>query len=222
MVKCTLKKAIISEEGLNIKPEEINPTEQFNLLVTFKADENFEEVTELGIEEIVKVLEKDDFSFYVKESEFPGVVMVELKGDPVYAALKLKQASTRTISQVMLINEVVRTSVKLILEEVLELAESRMAEGDSFSLKSGLVEERYVEPKKELFEIVTQGLTQKLDFKCDDLNPDWVVRIEMMSENTGVSVLKYKQFKMGLIDLNEFKEDFRDVGTIEMEGMNKL
>jgi tRNA acetyltransferase TAN1 len=222
MVKCTLKKAIISEEGLNIKPEEINPTEQFNLLVTFKADENFEEVTELGIEEIVKVLEKDDFSFYVKESEFPGVVMVELKEDPVYAALKLKQASTRTISQVMLINEVVRTSVKLILEEVLELAESRMAEGDSFSLKSGLVEERYVEPKKELFEIVTQGLTQKLDFKCDDLNPDWVVRIEMMSENTGVSVLKYKQFKMGLTDLNEFKEDFRDVGTIEMEGMNKL
>lgn len=61
-----------------------------------------------------------------------------------------------------------------------------------------------------------------MDFRCDDLNPEWVVRIEMMSENTGVSVLNYKQFKMDLTDLNEFKEDFRDVGTIEVEGMNKL
>ena len=222
MVKCVLEMGIMLKGGSNIKMEDVNPTEQFNLLVTFKNDENFEEVTELGIDELVEVLEEDDFSFYVKESEFLGVVMVELKRDPVYAALKLKQASTRTISQVMLINEVVRTSVKLILEEVLELAESRMAEGDSFSLTSGLVEERYVEPKKELFEIVTQGLTQKLDFRCDDLNPEWVVRIEMMSENTGVSVLNYKQFKMDLTDLNEFKEDFRDVGTIEVEGMNKL
>lgn len=222
MVKCVLNTGIMLEEGSNIKMEDINPTEQFNLLVTFKADENFERVTELGIEEIIKVLEKDNFSFYVKESEFPCVVMVELKRDPVYAALKLKQASTRTISQVMLIDEVVRTSVKLILEEVMELAKSQMAEGDSFSLKSGLVEEQYVEPKKELFEIVTQGLTQKLNFECDDLNPEWVVRIEMMSENTGVSILKYKQFKMDSTDLNEFKEDFHDVGTIKVEGMNKL
>jgi tRNA acetyltransferase TAN1 len=191
-------------------------------LVTFKADENFEEVAELGIEEIVGVLEKEDASIYVKESEFPGVVMVELKMDPVYAAIKLKQASTRALSQVMLINEVVRTSLDLILEEVLELAEIRMEEGDSFSLKSGLVEEHYVEPEKELFEVITQRLTQQLNFRCDDLNPEWVIQIEMMSENTGVSVLDYNQFKVDLNNLEEFKGDFHDLGTIKVEGMNKL
>lgn len=202
------------------------PTEHFDLLVTFRDDGNFKkgsgENEELsGIEEIIRVLKGENGLVYVKESEFPTVVMVELKMDPVYAALKLKQAPTRVISQTLPVNEVVRTETSFILEKVLELARSKVAEGDPFTVKSILMEERYIEPQEELFSMISEKLIHHLNLKYSALNPKWLIQIEMMTENTGISVLRSEHFDESL-NSGEFKEDLYGAGEMKTDGLNKL
>ena len=42
-------------------------------------------------------------------------------------------------------------------------------------------------------ETVTNELLNNLDFTVEETNPDWIVQIEVVGEDTGISVLKPHQ-----------------------------
>ncbi|AEG17945.1 MAG: THUMP domain-containing protein [Methanobacterium paludis] len=198
----------ITERGV-FKDEKIRPNEYFDLLVTFQShNENFEGEELFGIEEIEMALQSREITCYIKESECLNGVLVELNMDPVTAAMKIMDSPTRFLHKIIIINKVVRTRMDYILEKVVELAMNKMAEDDTFAVRCDLMGRRLIKSEEELFNMVTQELIEKLNFKCDEINPDWVVQIEVIGENTGISVLKPTElFKKSLNNLEGFKED---------------
>ena len=53
------------------------------------------------------------------------------------------------------------------------------------------------------------------------VDPDWVVQIQVVGENTGISVLKPTElFKKNLTNLESFNEDIH--GSEEVEGLNNI
>ncbi len=169
----------------------IQPKDGFNLLLTLqgrKDDYSGEEV--VGIEEIELALSSYEPFLYIKESEYPNVVLVELSMDPDEAVMILKEAPTTVVSKVVPIDLVVRTRLDTILEKVLETANEKMNSGDSFVVRCDLRGRKYIKSKEELIEKVTEELIDKLEVVLDKKNPDWVVQIEIVGEDTGLSVLE--------------------------------
>ena len=171
--------------GANIKSTKI-----FNLLVTFKGHKNETVGVELlGIEEIELALQNED-PIYIEETEFINVVLVQVVNDPADAARKLMDAQTTVISKIVPINEVVRTRRDYILEKVAMIAGEKINSGESFVVRCDLRGRKYIKSGEELVDVVSDELIEKLNLKLNEKNPDWVVQIEVVSENTGISVLR--------------------------------
>lgn len=110
--------------------------------------------------------------------------------DPDEAVMILKDAPTTVVSKVIPIDLVVRTRLDIILEKVLERANEKMNSEDSFVVRCDLRGRKYIKSKEELIEKVTEQLIDKLDVVLNEKNPDWVVQIEIVGEDTGISVLE--------------------------------
>ena len=211
-MKLSDKKVTTINEDVGFKNESMEPTEYFDLLVTFQSlnenlDEKYDEEL-LGIKEIELALQNKESIFYIKESECLNVVLIELNMDVMAAATKIMDSPTRVISEIVPINEVVKTRMDYILEKAVELASNRMIEGDSFTVRCDIRGERHLKSEEELFIKVSQELIEKLNLIYDEIDPDWVVQIEVIGENTGISVLKPNElFKKNLTNLESFKED---------------
>ena len=118
--------------------------------------------------------------------------------DPEEAVVILKEAPTTMISKVIPIDTVVKTNIDAILEKTLALAREKMNPGDTFTVRGDLRGRSYIKSKEELIEAVTRELIDKLDESLDPQsldtkNPDWVVQIEVVGDDTGISVLKPHQ-----------------------------
>lgn len=224
-MKLSDKKITTINEDVGFKNESMEPTEYFDLLVTFQSlNENLDEIYDeelLGIKEIELALQNKESIFYIKESECLNVVLIELNMDVMAAATKIMDSPTRVISEIVPINEVVKTRMDYILEKAVELAGNRMIEGDSFTLRYDIRSERHLKSEEELFIKVSQELIEKLNLIFDEIDPDWVVQIEVIGENTGISVLKPNElFKKNLTNLESFKEDIPR--SEEMKGLNDI
>lgn len=169
----------------------MKPTETFNLLITLQGHKS-EGVGEelLGIEEIEFALQPHEPVLNLKESKFPNVILIHLVMDPEEAITILKDAPTTVLSKAVPIETVVRTRIDGIIEKTLKMLDEKAGSGDSFVVRCDLRGRKYLKSKDELIEAVSEELSDKLNLKLDNVNPDWIVQIEVVGENTGISVLK--------------------------------
>lgn len=172
----------------------IKPVDGFNLLVTLQGHKDEYTGEDLiGTEEIELALSSYEPVLYIKESQYPNVVLVELTMDPEEAVAILKEAPTTVVSKVIPIDSVVRTQMDSILGKVLKIAGEKMNSGDSFVVRGDLRGRRYIKSKEELIETVSNGLIEKSDAILDENNPKWIVQIEVVGEDTGISILEPHQ-----------------------------
>ncbi len=172
----------------------IRPIDGFNLLVTLQGHKDARAGEELvGIEEIELALSSYEPVLYIKESQYPNVVLVELTMDPEEAVTILNEAPTTVISKAVPIDLVVKTRMGIILEQVLVIAREKMNSEDSFVVRCDLRGREYLESEEELINAVSNELLNHLDVIADNMNPDWIVQIEVVGEDTGISILKPHQ-----------------------------
>ncbi|GAB4311146.1 MAG: THUMP domain-containing protein [Methanobacteriaceae archaeon] len=167
----------------------MKPTQNFNFLVTLKGHKSEvagEEV--LGIEEIELELKKNEPILNIKDSEFPNVLLIDLSMDPMKALEILKKSNTTVISKMVIIDEVVRTRASLIKEKVLQIASQKIKPGSSFVVRCDLRGRKYIKSKNDLIKLISNELIENLNIEENSTDPDWVVQIEIIGEDTGISV----------------------------------
>lgn len=168
----------------------MKPTESFNLLVTFKGHKNQKTGEELlGIEEIEMALQDQKNLFTIKETEFYNVVLIQSDSNPLKIIRLLKNTKTMVISKIVPIEMVVRTRRDLISEKVLKLCKDKIKPNETFVVRGDIRGRGYIRSKEELLSSITQIIIEKLMLELNEENPDWVVQIEVVGENTGISVL---------------------------------
>ncbi|MGB7969676.1 MAG: THUMP domain-containing protein [Methanobacterium sp.] len=143
----------------------------------------------MGIEEIDMALQNDEKVLNIKESNFPNVILIDLAMEPLDAVKLLENAQTTVISKVVLIEDVVRTRLDIILEKIIDLATKRIVPGDSFKVICDLRGRKYIKSREELIEKISEELVEKFDAKTNGSDADWVVQVEIVGENTGISIL---------------------------------
>ncbi len=143
----------------------------------------------MGIEEIDMALKNDEQVLNIKESNFPNVILIDLAMEPLDAVKLLENAQTTVISKVVLVESVVRTRLDIILEKVLDLASNRIVSGDTFKVICDLRGRKYIKSREELIEKISDELVEKYHTKTAIDDADWVVQIEVVGENTGISIL---------------------------------
>jgi len=169
----------------------IRPIDGFNLLVTLQGHKDSHAGEELvGIEEIELALSSYEPVLYIKESQYPNVILVELTMDTAEAVTILNEAPTTVVSKVVPIDTVVKTRMDTILEKILVIAREKMSPEDSFVVRCDLRGREYIKSKEELIEAVSNELLNNIDVIVDRMNPDWVVQIEIVGDDTGFSILK--------------------------------
>ena len=110
--------------------------------------------------------------------------------DPKEAVAILNEAPTTVVSKVVPIDVVVKTRMDSILERVLLIANEKMSSENSFVVRCDLRGREYIDSKEELIETVSNELLNKVDATIDEINPNWIVQIEIVGDDTGISVLK--------------------------------
>ncbi len=90
------------------------------------------------MEEIELALSSYEPVLYIKESQYPNVILVELTMDPEEAVAILKDAPTTVISKVIPIDFVVKTQMDAILEKTWALAREKMNPNDLFVVRGRL------------------------------------------------------------------------------------
>ena len=143
----------------------------------------------MGIEEIEMALQNNEKVLNVKESNFPNVMLIDLSMEPLDAVKMIGNTTTTVISKVVLIETVVRTRLDSILEKVVNLAGDRVVSDDSFKVICDLRGRKYIKSKDELVERISEELIEKFALISNGADPDWIVQIEVVGENTGISIL---------------------------------
>ncbi len=173
----------------------MKPTESFNLLVTFKGQKTPEAGEELlGMEEIEMALSDQKNLFDIKESGFHNVALIQSESDPIEVVKLLKDYQTTVISKIVPIEMVVRTRPDLIVEKIINLGRDKIKDNQTFVVRGDVRGRSYIKSKEELLTNITQEINEKLLVETDENNPDWIVQIEVVGENTGISVLKPDDF----------------------------
>ena len=151
-------------------------------------DENVGEEL-VGTEEIELALKNYEGVLNIKESYFPNVILIDLIMDPLEAVKIIANVPTTVISKVVPIETVVRTKLDSILEKVVNLAGNKVSSGDSFNLICDLRGRKYIKSKDELLERISEELIEKFNLRADGTDSDWMVQLEVVGENTGISIL---------------------------------
>ncbi len=143
----------------------------------------------VGIEELELALQNHEKILNIKESEFPNVILIDLSMDPLEAIKLIASYPTTVISKVVPIETVVRTRLDSILEKIIILTRDKLSPGDTFNVICDLRGRKYIKSKDELLQRVSDELIDKLNLKADGTDFDWVVQLEVVGENTGISIL---------------------------------
>ena len=134
-------------------------------------------------------LQYDEKVLNIKESNFPNVILIDLAMEPLDAVKLLENAQTTVISKVVLIENVVRTRLDIILEKILDLAGNRIVSGDSFKVICDLRGRKYIKSREELIDKISEELIEKFEAVNEDIDSDWIIQVEVVGENTGISIL---------------------------------
>jgi tRNA acetyltransferase TAN1 len=151
-------------------------------------DENAGEEV-VGTEEIELAFQEHEKVLNIKDSNFPNVILIELTMDPIDAVKILENSPTTVISKVVPIETVVRTRLDSIIEKVIYLASDKVSSGDSFVVICDLRGRKYIKSKDELVEKISDTLIEKYNLISNGPDRKWIVQVEVVGENTGISIL---------------------------------
>ena len=143
----------------------------------------------MGTEEIEQALQNYEVVLNIKESNFPNVILLDLSLTPLEALKILENSPTTVISKIVPIESVVRTRLDSILEKVVNLAGDKVTSEDSFNVICDLRGRKYIESKEDLVNRISEELIEKFNLTLEKNDPDWIVQIEVVGENTGISIL---------------------------------
>lgn len=144
----------------------------------------------MGMEELELALQDYESPLNIKDCEFPNVILIDLAMDPKEAVKILENSPTTVISKVVPIELVVKTRKDSILEKTLALAKEKTKPGDSFKVICHLRGRKYIKSPEEIIDDLSELLIDRLALERDENNPKWIVQIEVVGENTGISILK--------------------------------
>lgn len=164
-------------------------TEKFDLIVKLEEENQPQEYyEEIVLEQIEDKLKEYDFRYFIKESEYINIFMVELDENELKTAVKIANASEPNNLEMIPIESVVITRPEKILRTIIKMSKERIKEGETFSIHCN-IRGRYIKTKEEFISSLITELV-KLKGAPDEINPDWVIHIEVLGESTGVSVLR--------------------------------
>ncbi len=125
----------------------------------------------------------------VNRSRVKGLILAYTNMDPIEAVHRLREHMTREpsrygfVHRVMPILNWVPTSIEAIVEEVRNQS-PRIGNEDSFRVT---LEKRRTDLRsREIIEPVAHIIDQPVDLE----NPDWVILVEVLGKETGVSVVR--------------------------------
>jgi tRNA acetyltransferase TAN1 len=115
--------------------------------------------------------------------------MVELTKNDLKTALKLAKTSIHKKYEIVPIESVVLTRPELIIKQIINMSKNRIKDGETFAIRCNVRGRRYIKSKEEFISTIYREIG-KLNGRPDDNHPDWIIHIEVIGENTGLSVLK--------------------------------
>lgn len=157
----------------------------FNLIVT---SSRFRE--EEACDEILDLLDSfGDQSAEAELTEIKGIILAKTALDPLAVVERLKKLASeepwdiRYVMRVVPMERVVPAELEDIQGAALDLS-ARMGPEDSFRIT---VEKRHSAlHSREIIEYVAEAVKHKVDLK----EPDWIVLVEIVGKNAGVSVVR--------------------------------
>jgi tRNA acetyltransferase TAN1 len=164
-------------------------TEKFDLIVRLEEENKPQEYyEEIVVEQIEDKLKNYDSRYFIKESEYFNIFMVELDENELQTAVKIAHASQPNKLEMIPIESVVPTKPEIILQRIINISKEKILDGETFKIQCN-IRGRYIKTKDEFISSVVRELV-KLNGKQDESNPDWTINIEVLGESTGVSVLR--------------------------------
>lgn len=168
----------------------MEPTEKFDMIVKFEENNIPPEFNEeIAMKKLEDVLKNHDPCYYIKETEFYNIFMVEFKENRLKTAQKLADRPINNDFEMVIIESVVSTSPEKILETILNISKNKIKDGETFTIECNIKGKRYIKTKEAFINSVYKEL-EKINGKPDEISPDWVINIEAVGENTGISVHK--------------------------------
>jgi tRNA acetyltransferase TAN1 len=168
----------------------MKPTEKFDLIVELEEDNQMQPYQEdKNLKQIEKQLKIHDPRFYIKESEYNNVYMVELKQNNIKTAQKLTNSGIENKLKVIPIDNVVLTRPERIESKIIKISKDKIKNGDTFTIDCNIRGKRYIKSKEDFIKSLYKKIEQ-LNGKPDEANPNWIIHIEVIGENTGISVVK--------------------------------
>lgn len=163
-------------------------TEEFDLIVKVNRKDAEEYDEETVIEQIGEQIKPHDKSYFIKETEYFNIFMVELTRNNLKTAIKLAKKSINNYEMVP-IESVVLTRSEKILKQIINMSKNRIKDGETFTIRCNIRGRRYIKNKEEFIDTIYREIG-KLNGRPDKTRPNWIIHIEVIGENTGVSVLK--------------------------------
>jgi tRNA acetyltransferase TAN1 len=166
-------------------------SEKFDLLIHFDSNRNKWNGQELmGILELQQILQKTGKKFFIKESEFPHTVMVEVESNPLETYHFLSESPAKIISRAMYIESTVETCGNQITQQAVNCIGSKARPGDTFTVRCYLKKRRYINSCQKLINRIENEIIDGFNLQLDREKPRWIVHLEFLGEKTGISVLE--------------------------------
>ena len=169
----------------------MNNTENFDLIVKLEEENTLQYDEEMVIEKLENEIKNLDTAYFIKETEFYNVFMVELTRNDLKTALKLSKTSVQNNFEMIPIESVVLTRPEKILKQIINISKNKIKAGETFAIRCNIRGKKYIKTKEEFINSIYKEI-EKLNGTPDEIRPNWVIHIEVVGENTGISVLKRK------------------------------
>lgn len=166
--------------------------EKFDLVVEVEENKTPPDLDEyMAIEKLEDKLKNYDPRFYIKESEFYNVFLVELLETNINAAIKLAETSLRNNFEVVPIERVITSKPATILKNIIDISQNKIKDGETFAIKCNTRGSRYIKSEEKFMDSIYKEL-EKTNGQPDETHPNWTIHIEVVGEYTGISVVKRK------------------------------
>lgn len=163
--------------------------DSFDVLVTFKEDIDGIYSKSNGIDEIELAL-YNITSYYIKETEFCDAVTLDLEIENSEDIIhNLTNSSSESIAKIVPIDTVVPSISENIINATIKLAAMKITKKESFKVNCEL-RSKYSEPLEEVSNKVPCEVCRKLNLEYTADNPDWMILIEELGENTGIAICR--------------------------------
>lgn len=142
---------------------------------------------ETGEIEVLDCLLRYDSTVEVRRTEFAGVLLVETALSPQRAADLLRKFEMTAILKVVPFDIHVKTDIKDIVAAVVQLATGLVDSSSTFAVvctRRG----RFIDSSVEVERIVGEALAKVSGAKVVLGNPEFLIRIEIVGEVTGVTL----------------------------------